>query len=267
MNSTSSNAEKANGTPASTPAPDAQRPPLFYGRPLPLSAQYHAAVKIRPPTDFAFAAKTNVIPLTIPEFVVAARNYPIIFIGDDLIPSAAVGLASADNLFVDVKGLWEFGQYIPAYARRYPFILLSNNDAEEKMQVGIDDDARSTKDGAQPLFKDGTGTDAVKEGLDLCEQFHAAYRFGIDFLAALKASDIMEPRTLEIELPNSEKSPVGSFMAVNEEKFNKLPDETFLEWRKKGWLHAIYFHLQSMNNWDALMARASSRLAAAQAVR
>jgi hypothetical protein len=136
------------------------------------------------------------------------------------------------------------------------------------MQVGIDDDARSNKDGAQTLFTNGKETPAVRAAIDLCEQFHGAYRFGVDFITALKAAEIMEPRSLEIELPNGgEKISVGSFMAVNEEKFRQMPDATFLEWRTKGWLHAIYFHLQSMNNWEALLARSSNRLEAASSVR
>src|SRR5437763_7833859 len=111
---------------------------MFYSRPLPLSVQYHATFKIRPENDFSFAAKANAIPLTVPEFVMAARDYPIIFIGDELVPTAAVGLASGENLFIDVKGQWEWGRYVPAYVRRYPFILLGAAETDEKLQVGID---------------------------------------------------------------------------------------------------------------------------------
>jgi hypothetical protein len=267
VTATPPNADKTNGTTvAAAPASDANVPPLFYGRPLPLSQQYHATFKVRPENDFGFASKANAVPLTVPEFVMAARHYPIIFTGEDLVPTAAVGLASGDNLFVDVKGQWEVGQYIPAYVRRYPFILLGS-ETDEKLQVGIDDDARSNKPDARTLFKDGKETDVVKEGVNLCEQFHGAFRFGMEFLTSLRESGITEQRSLDVELPNGQKMAVGSFGAVNEEKFRDLPDATFLEWRKKGWLHAIYFHLQSMNNWEALLMRVNNRMAAAQAVR
>jgi hypothetical protein len=256
----------ANGAaPAAGAANAPSQPPLFYGRPLPLSAEYHAKFKIRPENDFSFAGETNAIPITLPEFVMCGRHYPIIFIGEELIPSIAVGLRADDNLFVDVKGQWAVGHYIPAYVRRYPFLLMGS-EADEQLRVGIDDDARSSKEGAQVLFEDGKETEAVRRGITLCEQFHGAFRFSVDFNKALKASGIAEPRGLEVELPTGEKINAGVFTAVNEEKFRALPDETVLEWHRKGWLHPIYFHLQSLNNWDALLARTSARMTAAAAV-
>lgn len=269
MNTSTSTPPKTNGSaeaPAAAPAGEVPPPPLFYSRPLPLSAQYHATVKIRPETDFSFAAETNAIPISVPEFVLAARHYPIIFIGEDLIPSMAVGLRPGDNLYVDVKGAWEPGQYIPAYVRRYPFILMGQQD-QERLQLGIDDDARSSKDGARSLFADGKETEVLQQGMGLCEQFHAAFRFSTDCTQAIKAADITEPQSLEVQLPNGEKLNVGSFISVKEEKFRALPDATILEWREKGWLHAIYFHLQSLNNWEALLARTANRMAAAAALR
>ena len=56
---------------------------------------------------------------------------------------------------------------------------------------------------------------------------------------------------------------MGTFMAVNEEKFKALSDVTILDWKKKGFLHAVYFHLQSLNNWDMLLAKANDRANAA----
>jgi len=262
---TPSSPPKTNGAQAATgtePLP----PPLFYKRPLPLSAQYHASVKIRPVMDFTFAAETNAVPVAVPEFVMAARHYPIIFIGDDLVPSVALGLRPNDNLFVDVKGAWEVGQYIPAYVRRYPFILLGEQ-GDERLQLGIDDEARSNKEDALPLFQDGKETDVVREAIGLCEQFHAAYRFSLDCMKAIKAADIIESRSLEVTLPDGEKLNVGNFLAVNEEKFKAVPDATILDWRAKGWLHAVYFHLQSLNNWDSLLARNAFRMSGAAAVR
>ena len=270
MNSSDSTPPKPNGSDDSAasdaPAANPPPPPLFYSRPLPLSAQYHEKVKIRPENDFSFAAESNAIPLSVPEFMLAARSYPIIFIGDDLVPSIAVGLRSKDNLFVDVKGQWEMGHYIPAYARRFPFIALGA-DNEDQFRLGIEDDARSTKEGSRTLFENGKESDAVKEAINLCEQFHGAFRFSIDFTTELRGAEIAEPRNLEVDLPGGEKINVGTFIAVNEEKFKAMPDDKVLQWHKKGWLHAIYFHLQSLNNWEGLMMRTSNRMAAAASIR
>jgi hypothetical protein len=258
---------KANGAANEAQAGDEGQalPPLFYSRPVPVSAAGHRHFRLRPETDFSFAQKANAIPVTLPEFVMAARHYPIIFIGDEHVPTIAVGLRPEDNLYVNVKGEWEANHYVPAYARRYPFILLGS-DKDERLQLGIDDTANSTKPSAVALFEGDKETDAIRQALSLCEQFHGAYLFTAEFSKALAEAQITESRGLDVQLPNGETLNVGSFTAINEEKFKAMPDETFLAWRQKGWLHAVYFHLQSMNNWEFLLARASNRMAAAAAV-
>jgi hypothetical protein len=261
----SPDATKTNGASDKPAQDERQVPPLFYSRPMPVSQQLHKAHKIRAELDFAFSAKTNAVPLTVPEFSLAARHYPIIFIGDELVPSVALGMRQDDNLFVDVKGGWEQGQYIPAYIRRFPFILLGA-PGDERLQLGIDDDARSNKPDARSLFDGEKETETVTQALSLCEQFHGAFMMTAEFSKALAEAEITESRALEMQMPDGTTQPVVSFVGINEEKFRELPDATFLDWRKKGWLHAVYFHLQSLNNWEFLMARAASRMAIASAI-
>ncbi len=234
--------------------PTEQNPPLFYTAPEPLVRTGHKDLKIRPEWDFTFAAKTNTIPITAPEFSLAARHYPIIMLGEDLVPVIAVGLNSQKNLFVGEDGAWEPGSYIPAYARRYPFILIGQQ-TDERLQMGVDSNAQSDKENARPLFENGEETETIKKALTMSEQFHQAYMFTSEFAKAINEAGIVEERAIEVEAPNGEKTNLGSFKAINEEKFKEVPDATFLEWRKRGFLHSIYFHLQSLNNWDNLIGR------------
>lgn len=251
-------------TTAAQGAPQAEAPPMFYSRIEALVPTVHKDFKIRPETEFGFAAKTNTVPLTVPEFSLAARHYPIMLLGDDLVPTAALGFNPEQNLFVNDKGEWELGLYVPAYVRRHPFILLGGG-TDERLTLGIDAAAASSKDGARPLFKDdGKETEAVTQALDFCDQFHNAYLFTREFSAALKKADIVDERALEVELSPGKRSTIGSFKRIDEEKFKALPDSLILEWRKIGFLHAVYFQLQSMNNWDLLLAR-NGMLATAKA--
>jgi hypothetical protein len=243
---------------------NAQRPPMFYERPIPLSQSAHAKMKIRAEFDFAHAAKTNTVPVTAPEFVLAARHYPIIFVGPELIPTVALGIRQDENLFVNDKGEWDVMTYIPAYVRRFPFILLGK-PSDERLQLGIEDTAVSTKADARALFEGDKETQIVREALNMCEQFHGAYRFTADFSKALKDAGLTEERELDVNMANGERTSLGTFVAVNEEKFKNLADATVLDWRKKGFLHAVYFHLQSLNNWEGLLAKANERFLALQA--
>ena len=55
----------------------------------------------------------------------AAAYYPIVF-SDESVPIAAVvGLRNDSNLFVDSQGQWLADESLPAYVRRYPFILMA----------------------------------------------------------------------------------------------------------------------------------------------
>ncbi len=228
--------------------------PLYYAEIAPLSTSMHKNFKLRPEGDFAFANKSNTVPLTVPEFTLAARHYPILLLTDDLVPTAALGVQPEQNLFLKADGLWEPGVYVPAYIRRHPFILLGGPD--DKLTLGIDMAANSSKEGARALFNDdGKETEVIAQVMDLCTQFHQAFLFTRDFSEALKKSDIVIDCTLEVETSPGQRAQLGSFKRIDEEKFKNLPDATVLEWRKTGYLHAVYFLLQSMNNWDILLQK------------
>src|SRR3546814_20501679 len=82
---------------------------------------------------FAFAKEGHAIPLTVGEFPLAAVTGPIIFVGEDKLPIAVMGLNGGANMFVGENGLFEPGVYIPAYVRRYPFVFANRS---EERRVG-----------------------------------------------------------------------------------------------------------------------------------
>ena len=104
----------------------------------------------------------------------------------------------------------------------------------------------------------GSSTAISMEALTFCEQFHTAFNFSQEFSNELKKSGIVDERSLEVELTPGKRSVIGTFKRIDEEKFKDLPDATVLDWRKKGFLHACHFQLQSMNNWDILLAKNSA---------
>ena len=75
-------------------APPTTGLPLLYNQLEPISSQDHGSMKVKWPGGPA-AARANVhaIPLTVDEFSLAQRHYPIIFsVGDDPVPLALMGL-------------------------------------------------------------------------------------------------------------------------------------------------------------------------------
>jgi len=111
---------------------------LFYAKPEPLSRELHGKIGLRQmDRPFGFASGTNVVPLTVGEFGVAALSYPIIFAGDRYQPLAVMGIRQGSNLFVGEDGSFAVGAYIPAYIRRYPFVL-ANDQNRGQLVVCID---------------------------------------------------------------------------------------------------------------------------------
>lgn len=240
-----------------TPAANGQDrmpPPLFYHEPVAVTVNRHGDKKIRAADDYSYATETNAVPITLPEFVLAARHYPIVFVGPELVPTVALGFRPDQNVFVDDQGKWERLSYVPAYVRRYPFILLGKPE-DERLQLGVDSPGATDDPNGRALFDGEKETQTVTEALDLCQQFHGAYQATAEFSQMLKDSDLIEERSLEVDLPDQEKLDIGAFASINEQKLREVSDDRFLEWRKKGWLAAMYFHVASLNNWEQVMAR------------
>ena len=108
--------------------------PLFYNGLELLSSELHPNHRIRPQQTAPFLAGQHAIPLTVEEFPLVQRYMPIVFtVGDNPIPIALMGLNEGVNVFIDASGaLTEDNFYVPAYVRRYPFMLARlRPDAQE----------------------------------------------------------------------------------------------------------------------------------------
>ena len=99
--------------------------PLFYNAIEPLNARDHGNMKVREALRMGAIGKSHAIPLSVDEFGLAQRHYPIVFsVGDNPVPVALMGLNEGVNTFLDEDGrARDASVYTPAYIRRYPFLL------------------------------------------------------------------------------------------------------------------------------------------------
>lgn len=227
--------------------------PVLYRRPQPLDPGRHGAMSLKRMTSFSFARETNSVPLNGIEFPFAMRHYPIVFTaGDQPSPVAVLGVRTDKNLFVSEWGAWTDGLYIPAYIRRYPFIFMEEGGGD-RLVLCIDEASELlTNDTKRPLFADDKPTDVVTHALDFCTEFQAQHAATAEFARALVAHDLLVPNRADISLVSGEKLSLGGFRVVDEARFHALPDDVFLDWRKRGWLHLVYCHLMSSINWGRL---------------
>src|SRR6185295_13483132 len=168
---------------------------LFYDNPIALNSETHRNLKIKPSGEgLKFSRNTNSVMLAGIEFPEASKHFPIVFakVTDQLVlPLAMLGFRDMENLFVDADGQWT-GEYVPAYIRRYPFVLAKAGTGPQ-LTVCIDESYPGFgADEGQPLFDaKGESTDYLKGVLAFLQDYQAQLeRTGI-FLKTLRELDLL----------------------------------------------------------------------------
>lgn len=248
---------------AATPS----RFPLFYNTPRPLEASRHAKATLAENLDVGFSENANAIPLNIVEFAIAARHYPLVFSNTEpFLPVAITGLRTGTNAFIDPEGKrWVRGCYVPAYVRRYPFILMENTEQQQFILCIDEESGFLSEEGERRLFDDeGKPSEITNQALEFCRAYHAQYEATQKFVTELAERDLLTDNSTEIKLADDRKIQMQGYKVIDREKFEALPDEVFLEWRKKNWLPVAYAHMTSLSNWPAVLQRAADQAAEAQ---
>jgi len=250
------NAPAKKKQPATAGAAAAANLPMFYKKVEALSASAHGDLKVRENSaDVSFARESNSIMLTAVEFAQAAHHYPVVFGSAELeaVPFAVTGHTGSQNIFVGDDGKWREGVYIPAYVRRYPFILIENT-ADTSVVLAVDPTSPMiSKDEGKPLFENDEGSEVAKGIMNLCVAYHREYLKTKVICKQIDETGILIDRSAEVTLPDGTKTRVTGFRVVDEKAFNALSDEDFLKLRKSGALTLIYCHLWSMRSWKNLL--------------
>lgn len=230
---------------------------LLYKQIQALNRDEHKALQLRQADNCAFAANTHLVPLAGLEFYQAARHYPIVFIGegDKAAPIALLGLQEGQNTYVDAAGQWASNQYVPAFVRRYPFVLAQSG--EEDFTVCIDSEyAGWNKEEGQRLFnEDGANSEYLDEMIRFLNNFTSEMERTRTFVARLDELGLLVTRSFQLNHVNGESFVLRDFLAVDEEKFTQLTDEQVLALHKDGFLGWIYAHLMSLGNVNQLFER------------
>lgn len=239
--------------------------PLFYKKIVPLNRERHKELYIEPTDSFAFARQSNSLYIAAAEFPRAMAEYPIVFGTDSeglVFPVVLLGLKNKQNLFVDKKGKWK-AEYIPAYTRRYPFILAAgNSNGEEQLTVCIDEGypGFNTAREGQPLFDDkGEQSPLLKQAVDFLRDYQTQIRLTTEFCNNLAELGLLEPVQANIEMTSGDKFAIGGFQCVSREKLKGLAPDKLQGLMQSGKLELIYAHLLSLGNIQSLMTKMSGK--------
>jgi len=240
-------------------APQAQLP-MFYKDLAPLNSRDHANHRARTTDRAGWAAKQHAVPITTDEFVQAMRDFPIVFsAGENPVPLALMGLNEGVNTFFDDEGVALAPFYVPAYIRRYPYLLARMNPSSEEMTLCFDpsSDLIGEGDTGEALFEDGQPSEHTKGVLQFCQSFEEAGQRTQNFIAELKKHDLLMEGEVGIQRADEADKPYiyRGFMIVNQEKLQHVKGDVLRSWNKNGLLPLIYAHLFSLDTMRTIFAK------------
>jgi hypothetical protein len=229
-----------------------QNLPLLYSALEPLNVTQHGKMNIRRIEKAPIMANTHAIPVTVDEFALVQRNFPIVFsAGDNPVPLALMGLNDGVNAFLDDDGnLREQNVYIPAYMRRYPFLLARLRPDSDELSLCFDPTSGAVGDfeDGEALFEEGgEPSEATKTILQFCEQFETAGQRTAAFMEELKKSGLLMDGEVAIQ-PEGAPQPFvyRGFQMVDEEKLRELRGDELRKMNQNGMLALMYAHLFSL---------------------
>jgi hypothetical protein len=226
---------------------------LFYERVVALNDQAHAALRVKPVTRFAYAQKSNSVPILAAEFADCAREYPIVFARGDqgTVPAVLLGLREQENLFVNADGEWD-ARYVPAFVRRYPFV--PGKDGQGQLVVCIDEAAPCfDQQEGEPLFAEGKPTKQLEHAMNFLRDFQQGAEMTEALGARLDALGLLRDADSVAQLKDGSQFRLSGLRVVDEAKLRALDQATVMELFSNGTLGLIYAHILSLGNLGRLV--------------
>ncbi|MBO9574974.1 MAG: SapC family protein [Sphingobium sp.] len=243
---------------ASAPRPEL---PFLYKDLVPLNAEQHRNYRLRMVETAPYLHTEHVVPLTVDEFASCQRFLPIVFsAGENPVPLALMGLNEGVNTMVDAEGkLRRSDGYVPAYIRRYPWMLARLNPASEELSLCFDptvDNIGEFEDGERLINDDGTPTDVTKEVLSFAEQFEQAARRTSQFMTDLIELELLMDGECNIQWQNNPNPFVyRGFQMINEDKLRELRGDQLRKLNQNGMLPLLHAHLFSLQGMREIFGK------------
>lgn len=237
---------------------------LIYEQPLALNRHQHRELRLRSELGgYGFASHLNSVPLTTVEFAQAARDFPIVFAGgpaEAAMPAALLGLDRDDNLFVDGQGQWAPDTYVPAFLRRYPFVVASKDESPDDFTVCVEQSFVSADASGERLFEaSGDDAPALQRAVSFLTEYQNEVRRTEVAMEQLREHKLLIPRTVKVERAGQAAQTLSGFSVVDEVRLQKLGGKVLEKLSRSGTLGLLYVHLASLANVQRLSARWDAR--------
>lgn len=236
---------------------------LIYEKALPVSKIKHRNWSVKAGNNYEFTKDINSVPLSAIEFPNAAKEYSIVFSGNDeaIFPVAVMGVREDENLYLTSDNKISAG-YIPAFLRRYPFIF-SSVDNGENLTLCIDESFSGCNQeniGERLFDANGEQTSYLKSILEFLKEYKIQFTRTKTFCRRLAEWDLLEPMSAQIIIsPKREKIVLSGFSVVSRKKLKNLSGEKLQMLARTDELELIYIHLQSLSNFGKFVDKVQGK--------
>jgi hypothetical protein len=239
---------------------------MIYDNIQPLSSDIHGNWSVQV-ENYSFVSHMISVPVLATEIPFAASEFPIVFSATanegEYVPLAIMGLKEGENLALDDQFRFTT-RYIPAFIRRYPFVL-GGDKTSDTMALCIDVDSKTiVQDGSKGrrLFEqNGEQSAHLKEVVEFLKDYQYRAELTKVFCKRLHELDMLEPMQANITFKGREEANMNlsGFFVVKREKLKALSDADALDLFKKDGLELIYSHMQSLANLNHLINKPSEQ--------
>lgn len=234
---------------------------LLYENPVPLKYVDHKDSGLSSEADtYSFAKGAHMVPLVAAEMPSIVSAYPIVFVGDDRMPVAALGIDAGNNVYIDSHDQWMAGRHIPSYIQRHPFIL-ARDYASDKMVLCIDQNASrlTSANAGEPLFSGESLSEYTENALALCRWYEQGFQTTKAMMGILREFDLFCMKTVSYVDPEDGVKKRIQFVGIDDKKFVALSGGDKIKLHDCGAINIVYAHLFSLANWNYLVELATGR--------
>jgi len=226
----------------------------FYSKIMVLDKEKHKDLRLKIDNNYHIFSNTNALPIAGVEFIEASREHAIAFINyqnEGIIPVYILGLRDNENLLLNPDNSWKY-RYIPAFVRRYPYIMVEPNE-EGKSAICIDADYEGINDpNGDPIFiqeKDEIKpAPPLESAVEMLQDFSAQLIRTKEFTKRLEEYDLLQEITPQITLADGRNISIGGIYTIDEKKLLELEDKKALTLYRSGEMAWIYNQLASISN-------------------
>ena len=148
---------------------------------------------------------------------------------------------------------------MPAFARRYPFVLANDSD-NNRFIVCVDVDAEcvTDKNPERPFFDGDNNTEFTTEAFTFLQNFERDRQATQQMVERFKELDLFEMKDMHFQGNNpdgslAERQKIAEYYAITEERLRAVSEKDLKQLNESGLLGVAHAHMISLGNWQRLV--------------